>query len=222
MYSLGVSEEITGRALRSMAKLDELVIATKVFFPMNDRPNMGGLSRKHIVQACEASLRRLGIDTIDLYQIHRFDRVDADRRDARRARPSRASGQGSLHRRELRLRVAAHARAEHLRAQRLGAVRLDAEPLQPPLPRRRARDDSALPRSGARRSFPGRRSRAASSRGRARRPRARRCGRRTIRSRIVSTARPIGRSSTRSSASRASAASRWRRSGSRGCYRSAT
>jgi aryl-alcohol dehydrogenase-like predicted oxidoreductase len=73
MYSLGVSEEITGRALRSMANLDEIVIATKVFFTMTDRPNMGGLSRKHIVQACEASLKRLGIDTIDLYQIHRID-----------------------------------------------------------------------------------------------------------------------------------------------------
>lgn len=73
MYSLGVSEEITGRALRSMAKLDEIVIATKVFWPMNDRPNMRGLSRKHIVQACEASLRRLGVETIDLYQIHRID-----------------------------------------------------------------------------------------------------------------------------------------------------
>jgi aryl-alcohol dehydrogenase-like predicted oxidoreductase len=73
MYSLGLSEEITGRALRSMANLDEIVIATKVFFPMTDRPNMGGLSRKHIVQACEASLKRLGIDTIDLYQIHRID-----------------------------------------------------------------------------------------------------------------------------------------------------
>jgi aryl-alcohol dehydrogenase-like predicted oxidoreductase len=73
MYSLGVSEEITGRALRSMAKLDEIVIATKVFSPMNDKPNMSGLSRKHIVQACEASLRRLGVETIDLYQIHRFD-----------------------------------------------------------------------------------------------------------------------------------------------------
>lgn len=73
MYSLGVSEEITGRALRSMAKLDEIVIATKVFWPMNDRPNMSGLSRKHVVQACEASLRRLGVETIDLYQIHRFD-----------------------------------------------------------------------------------------------------------------------------------------------------
>jgi aryl-alcohol dehydrogenase-like predicted oxidoreductase len=75
MYSLGLSEEITGRALRSMAKLDEIVIATKVWYPMNDRPNMKGLSRKHIVQGCEASLRRLGIDTIDLYQIHRFDPI---------------------------------------------------------------------------------------------------------------------------------------------------
>jgi aryl-alcohol dehydrogenase-like predicted oxidoreductase len=73
MYSLGVSEEVTGRALRAMTNLDETVIATKVFYPMSDRPNMGGLSRKHIVQSCEASLRRLGVDTIDLYQIHRFD-----------------------------------------------------------------------------------------------------------------------------------------------------
>jgi len=73
MYSLGVSEEITGRALRSMGKLDEIVLATKCFYPMNDRPNMGGLSRKHVVQACEASLERLGVETIDLYQIHRTD-----------------------------------------------------------------------------------------------------------------------------------------------------
>ena len=73
MYSLGVSEEITGRALREMARLEEIVIATKVFWPMGPGQNMAGLSRKHVVQACEASLRRLGIDTIDLYQIHRFD-----------------------------------------------------------------------------------------------------------------------------------------------------
>ena len=73
MYSLGLSEEITGRALRSMAKLDEIVICTKVFWAMGEGPNMRGLSRKHVVQACEASLRRLGVDTIDLYQIHRFD-----------------------------------------------------------------------------------------------------------------------------------------------------
>ena len=73
MYSLGVSEEVTGRALRELTNLDETVLATKVNFPMSDRPNMQGLSRKHIVQGCEASLRRLGVETIDLYQIHRFD-----------------------------------------------------------------------------------------------------------------------------------------------------
>ncbi len=72
-YSLGVSEEVTGRALREYGNLDEIVIATKGFFSMTDAPNMGGLSRKHIVQACEASLRRLGVETIDLYQIHRYD-----------------------------------------------------------------------------------------------------------------------------------------------------
>jgi aryl-alcohol dehydrogenase-like predicted oxidoreductase len=72
MYSMGVSEEITGRALREMANMEEIVLATKAHFPMSDGPNMGGLSRKHIVQGCEASLRRLGVETIDLYQIHRF------------------------------------------------------------------------------------------------------------------------------------------------------
>ena len=73
MYSLGVSEEVTGRALKAMARREEIVIATKVNFPMSAGPNMGGLSRKHILQACDASLRRLGIEAIDLYQIHRFD-----------------------------------------------------------------------------------------------------------------------------------------------------
>lgn len=73
MYSLGVSEEITGRAVRDMAKLDEVIVATKVYWPMTDAPNMGGLSRKHIIQGCEASLRRLGLERIDLYQIHRLD-----------------------------------------------------------------------------------------------------------------------------------------------------
>ncbi|HEX7942523.1 MAG TPA: aldo/keto reductase, partial [Gemmatimonadaceae bacterium] len=73
MYSNGASEEVTGRALRKYARLEEVVLATKVFFPMGSGPNLGGLSRKNIVQACEASLRRLGVETIDLYQIHRFD-----------------------------------------------------------------------------------------------------------------------------------------------------
>ena len=73
MYSLGESEVVTGHWLREYAVADEIVVATKVFFPLNDRPNMGGLSRKHVAQACEASLRRLGVETIDLYQIHRLD-----------------------------------------------------------------------------------------------------------------------------------------------------
>ena len=73
MYSIGASEEITGRALRKYAKMDEIVLATKVFNRMGEGRNMKGLSRKHIQQGCEASLRRLGVETIDLYQIHRDD-----------------------------------------------------------------------------------------------------------------------------------------------------
>lgn len=73
MYSVGVSEVVTGRMLREFASREEVVVATKVHFAMGRGPNMRGLSRKHIVQACDASLRRLGLDAIDLYQIHRFD-----------------------------------------------------------------------------------------------------------------------------------------------------
>src|SRR5205085_1543205 len=74
MYSVGKSEEILGRALKSFGlPRDEVVIATKVFFPMGDGPNQKGLSRKHIMYAIDASLRRLGADYVDLYQIHRYD-----------------------------------------------------------------------------------------------------------------------------------------------------
>ena len=73
MYSLGVSEEVTGRALGDLAARDQVVIASKVFFPMGDGPNDGGLSRKHVMDAIDASLRRLGTDYVDLYQIHRWD-----------------------------------------------------------------------------------------------------------------------------------------------------
>src|SRR5439155_2443782 len=73
MYSQGASEEVVGHAVREHGRRDELVIATKVFFSFGNAPNMGGLSRKHIVQGCEASLTRLGLDAIDLYQVHRFD-----------------------------------------------------------------------------------------------------------------------------------------------------
>jgi 1-deoxyxylulose-5-phosphate synthase len=87
MYSAGVSEEITGRLVREYARRDEVVVATKVFMPVDlgfkgvnvpgqksqARPNMQGLSRKRIFAAVDASLTRLGLDWIDLYQIHRFD-----------------------------------------------------------------------------------------------------------------------------------------------------
>jgi aryl-alcohol dehydrogenase-like predicted oxidoreductase len=73
MYSDGTSEEIVGRALRDFAKRDEVVIATKVYYPMGKGPNRGGLSRKAIMTEVDASLRRLGTDYIDLYQIHRWD-----------------------------------------------------------------------------------------------------------------------------------------------------
>ena len=73
VYSTGMSEEILGRALRDFTKRDQVVIATKVNGPMGDGPNDRGLSRKHIFDAVHASLRRLGTDYIDLYQIHRWD-----------------------------------------------------------------------------------------------------------------------------------------------------
>jgi len=73
MYSVGVSETILGHALREYTRRDDAVIATKVFYPMGPGPNDRGLSRKHIMQAIDASLRRLSTEYIDLYQIHRFD-----------------------------------------------------------------------------------------------------------------------------------------------------
>jgi aryl-alcohol dehydrogenase-like predicted oxidoreductase len=74
MYSTGVSEQITGRLLSKLfARRDDYVLATKVFFPMGDAPNDQGLSRKHILSGIDASLRRLNLDYVDLYQIHRWD-----------------------------------------------------------------------------------------------------------------------------------------------------
>ncbi|MDL1896856.1 aldo/keto reductase [Anaerolineae bacterium CFX7] len=73
VYSLGVSEEITGRTLRALTQRDEIVVATKVHGKMREGPNGRGLSRKHILNAIDDSLRRLGMDYVDLYQIHRWD-----------------------------------------------------------------------------------------------------------------------------------------------------
>lgn len=72
-YSDGTSEEIVGRALRDFARREEVVLATKVFYPMREGPNGRGLSRKSIMIEIDASLRRLGTDYVDLYQIHRWD-----------------------------------------------------------------------------------------------------------------------------------------------------
>jgi aryl-alcohol dehydrogenase-like predicted oxidoreductase len=76
VYSIGVSEEILGRALKDFGpSRDKLVVATKVYNPMGDDPNQRGLSRKHIMHAIDDSLRRLQMDYVDLYQIHRFDKT---------------------------------------------------------------------------------------------------------------------------------------------------
>jgi 1-deoxyxylulose-5-phosphate synthase len=73
VYTAGASEEVVGRALHDFAKRDDYVLATKVFNAMGPGPNDKGLSRKHILSAIDASLRRLGMDYVDLYQIHRWD-----------------------------------------------------------------------------------------------------------------------------------------------------
>ena len=73
MYSRGVSEEILGRALRDFGRREEVIVATKVYFPMGAGPNERGLSRLHILRSIDNSLRRLGTDYVDLYQIHRWD-----------------------------------------------------------------------------------------------------------------------------------------------------
>ena len=73
VYAYGRSEEILGRALNDFANRDEIVVATKVFSPMNQKPNGGGLSRKHIMSQVDQSLKRLGMDYIDLYIVHRWD-----------------------------------------------------------------------------------------------------------------------------------------------------
>jgi len=73
MYSLGVSEEVVGGALKDFAQRKDVIIATKVYWPTGDGPNDRGLSRKHLMDSIDASLRRLGTDYVDIYYIHRWD-----------------------------------------------------------------------------------------------------------------------------------------------------
>ena len=72
-YDAGTSEEAVGRALKELTRRDDIVVATKVYFPVHDGPGGSGLSRKAIMEQIDASLTRLGTDYVDLYQIHRFD-----------------------------------------------------------------------------------------------------------------------------------------------------
>src|SRR3954453_3506381 len=104
VYSAGESEEIVGKALRG--RRDDVVLATKFYVPMGEDPNQRGVSRRWIIAEVENSLRRLGTDRIDLYQMHRPDPETRHRRAPRRADWPRPAGQGPLHRLLLVLRGA--------------------------------------------------------------------------------------------------------------------
>ena len=97
VYSQGQSEEILGRALKAFGvKRDETVVASKVYQPMGQDPNARGLSRKHIMHSIDNSLQRLGLDYVDLYQIHRFDLTTPIEDDvAEEAEVERAAREGA-------------------------------------------------------------------------------------------------------------------------------
>jgi aryl-alcohol dehydrogenase-like predicted oxidoreductase len=143
-YSRGESEVATGRLLRRYATREEVVVATKVFMPMLPGPNGGGLSRKHIFDAIDASLTRLNMEYVDLYQIHRFDpRVPVEEtmgalEDVVRAGKARYIGASSMY--------AWQFQKMQFAAERAGTTKFVSmqRPLQLALPRRGARDDPAL------------------------------------------------------------------------------
>ena len=150
MYSQGSSEEILGRALKDFANRDEIVIATKVRHPMRPGPNGSGLSRKAIFAEIDHSLRRLGTDYVDLYQIHRLDggtpleeTLEA-LHDVVKAGKARYLGASSMHAWEF-------SKTLHVqRSARLDAVCLDAGSLQPARARGGAGNAAALRRRGDR------------------------------------------------------------------------
>ena len=148
-YSDGTSEEIVGQALKDYARRDEVVIATKVFLPMSKGPNGGGLSRKAIFTAIDASLRRLGTDYVDLYQIHRWDPATPIEEtlealhDLVKAGKARYLGASSMYAWQFAQGPASRPRES------LDALREHAEFLQPPLPRRGARNAAAVRRCSA-------------------------------------------------------------------------
>ena len=104
VYSQGMSEEILGQAIAG--RRDKVLISTKATFPMGDGPNDIGSGRHHLVHACEASLKRLGTDYIDIYHLHGFDALHAGRGDAGYSEHAGAKRQGTLHRLFQLLRLA--------------------------------------------------------------------------------------------------------------------
>ena len=221
LTTAGRTEEIVGRWLHG--KRDDYVVATKCFGPMGPRPWDMGNSRRHIMDAIDASLRRLQTDFVDLYQLHFDDRRRAARRDARRARRPRARRQGAL-RRLLELpRVPPRARARAQRDAGHRAVRVRAAALQPALPRVRTRAVPALPRRRHRR-HPVQPDRGRHALGQARPDEAARGGhalhareRRRGRTRTATGTTTCSTPSTSSSSSPTKRGCRCRRSRSRGC-----
>ena len=150
MYARGGSEAVTGRALRDFARREEVIIATKVFNAMSDDPNDVGLSRKHIMDSIDRSLKRLQTDYVDLYIIHRWDSNTPIEEtlealnDVVRLGKVRYIGASSMFAWQF-------AKAIYL-SERKGWAKfgVDAKPLQPGLPRRGARDDPAVPGGGYR------------------------------------------------------------------------
>ena len=133
VYSGGLSEEIVGAALKG--RRDKVLLATKARMPMGDGPNDAGLSRQHLIAACEASLRRLGTDHIDLYQVHEWDGQTPLDETLEALDDAPARRQGPLRRRlELR-RPAADEGARRGRPARLPALRHAADLLLAPVPR---------------------------------------------------------------------------------------
>jgi len=130
-YSVGKSEEVLGRALNDFARREEVVIATKVFNRMRPGPNGAGLSRKNILFEIDESLRRLGTDYVDLYQIHRFDHETPIEETMEALHDVVKAGKGPLYRRFVDVCLGVWQGLGGRRAQRLDPLRQHAEPGQP-------------------------------------------------------------------------------------------
>ena len=144
VYSSGDSERVVGKFLKANTRREAVVIATKVHGVMRDEPNGRGLSRKAILYELDQSLSRLGTDYVDLYQIHRWDYDTPIEETLEALHDVVKAGQGAVHRRILDVCMAVCEGAVSRRAEWVDAVCEYAEPLQPAVSRRRARDDGAV------------------------------------------------------------------------------